>query len=229
MNQLTLAPLFAVFFTSCDRVDSDSTTEQERDDGVMGSSSLGLLGVDPDEMACGPDKLITESNISVLDTAKIYQKHSGKRVIMANEVAEKTVSLTLGGPPTNGELAKFLQLTLLAEGFAINPIPGEEGIVRIVDSKPINMSGSLPPRPLFTHEDELPNRDDIIMFVMTFENLSPERALEVFQSELGPQTEAGTITAVPNQSSLIITESVPLIRKMIEMKKRMDVPASEVD
>jgi hypothetical protein len=49
----------------------------------------------------------------------------------------------------------------------------------------------------------------------------------VFQSELGAQTESGTIAAVPNETILIITEPTSLIRKMLEIKERIDVTESE--
>lgn len=227
MKKLILTTVFGLLLTSCDRESLDSAVDLGRDNEVVGKSTLDLPEVDPDEMACGSDEFLTEANITVLEAAKIYEKHSGKRVIIANELAEKIVSFTLGGPLTNSDLAKFLQLALLAEGYAIIPIPGEEGIVRIVDSLPVNTLGSRLPNPRWFDEDELPEGDDIIMFVMKLEKMRPEAALEVFQSELGAQTESGTIAAVPNETILIITEPTSLIRKMLEIKERIDVTESE--
>lgn len=211
---------------SQDAIIEIQSTKAAAERSLAGSEKVNL---DPDEVAHGPGEILIKENITVLDAAKIYERHSGNRVIMDKEIAEKELSFSLQGPLTNGEKAKFLQLTLLAEGFAIVPIPGEEEVVRIVESGPITTSGGLLGKPIWFEGDELPGGDEIIMFVMIFENISPEEGLQAFQSEFGAQTESEMITAVPIDSRLIITEPISLVRKMLEIKERIDVPRSGED
>lgn len=186
------------------------------------------LTVDPNQLVVKEGDFITEANITVLEAAKIYERSSGKRAILTNAMAQAEVSFTLGGPLTNAELAKFLQLTLLAEGVAIIPVPGEPGIVRFVPSGPITSPGQVP-KGVYFDEFDLPVEDEIVMFVMPFKYLKPEEALKVIQSAMGQLTPSGTITAVPNASSLIVTESASLIRQMLKIRKAIDVPSTVGD
>lgn len=192
-------------------------------EAAEGDSVIRGREVDPNKVVVEEGDFITEANITVLEAAKIYEKASGRRAILTNDMAQAEVSFTLGGPLTNAELAKFLQLTLLQEGVAIIPVPGEPGIVRFVPSGPIN-SVQPTPKDVYFDEYNLPAKDEVVMFVMEFKYLKPEEALKILQAAMGQLTAAGTIAAVPNASALIITENASLIRQMLKIRKAIDVP-----
>jgi general secretion pathway protein D len=179
--------------------------------------------VDPNVVAVPADGIMNKGNITALVAAQLYEDHSGKRVIMSNAVAQSEVSFTMRGPLTNSEIAKFLKLTLLAEGLAMIPVPGEPDIVRLVPSGPITGPGPVP-KNFYTDAFELPTDDELVIFQMVLSYLKPEEALKVMQSSIGQLSASGNIAAVPNASSLIITENASLIRQMIEIKKAIDVP-----
>lgn len=181
--------------------------------------------VDPNQIIVTANDSINEANILALKAAQLYEDFSGKRVIMTNNVAQSEVSFTMRGPLTNKEAARFLQLTLLAEGLAMIPIPEEPDIVRLVPSGPITSPNQVP-KDFYDDEFKLPVDDQLVMFQMVFKYLKPEEALKVLQSSLGQLSASGTIAAVPNASSLIITENASLIRQMIKIKKAIDVPTS---
>jgi type II secretion system protein D len=193
-----------------------------------GGAVVRRVQVDPNKLVVQAGDFLAEANITVLEAAKIYEQSSGKRAILTNAVAQGEVSFTLGGPLTNAELAKFLQLTLLAEGIAIIPVPGEPGIVRFVPSGPITSPGQVP-KGVYFDEFDLPVEDEVVMFVMPFKYLKPEEGLKVIQSSMGQLTASGTITAVPNASSLIVTENASLIRQMLKIRKAIDVPSTVGD
>ena len=179
--------------------------------------------VDPNQIIVTANDSINEANILALKAAQLYEDFSGKRVIMTNNVAQSEVSFTMRGPLTNKEAARFLQLTLLAEGLAMIPIPDEPDIVRLVPSGPITSPNQVP-KDFFDDEFKLPVDDQLVMFQMVFKYLKPEEAVKVLQSSLGQLSASGTIAAVPNASSLIITENASLIRQMIKIQKAIDVP-----
>ena len=181
--------------------------------------------VDPNQIIVTANDSINEANILALKAAQLYEDFSGKRVIMTNNVAQSEVSFTMRGPLTNKEAARFLQLTLLAEGLAMIPIPEEPDIVRLVPSGPITSPNQVP-KDFYDDEFKLPVDDQLVMFQMVFKYLKPEEALKVLQSSLGQLSASGTIAAVPNASSLIITENASLIRQMIKIQKAIDVPTS---
>jgi general secretion pathway protein D len=181
--------------------------------------------VDPNKIIVTANDSINEANILALKAAQLYEDFSGKRVIMTNNVAQSEVSFTMRGPLTNKEAARFLQLTLLAEGLAMIPIPEEPDIVRLVPSGPITSPNQVP-KDFYDDEYKLPVDDQLVMFQMVFKYLKPEEAVKVLQSSLGQLSASGTIAAVPNASSLIITENASLIRQMIKIQKAIDVPTS---
>ena len=181
--------------------------------------------VDPNQIIVTANDSINEANILALKAAQLYEDFSGKRVIMTNNVAQSEVSFTMRGPLTNKEAARFLQLTLLAEGLAMIPIPEEPDIVRLVPSGPITSPNQVP-KDFYDDEFKLPVDDQLVMFQMVFKYLKPEEAVKVLQSSLGQLSASGTIAAVPNASSLIITENASLIRQMIKIQKAIDVPTS---
>ncbi len=181
--------------------------------------------IDPSALAIPASGDINEANITALRAAQIYEDHSGKRVIMSNAVAQSEVSFTMRGPLTNAEVAKFLKLTLLAEGLAMIPVPEEPGIVRLVPSGPIT-SVSAVPKDFYTERYDLPADDQLVSYQMHLAYLKPEEALRILQSAIGQLSASGNISAVPNASSLIITENSSLIRQMIKIKNAIDVPTA---
>ena len=181
--------------------------------------------VDPNQIIVTANDSINEANILALKAAQLYEDFSGKRVIMTNNVAQSEVSFTMRGPLTNKEAARFLQLTLLAEGLAMIPIPEEPDIVRLVPSGPITSPNQVP-KDFYDDEFKLPVDDQLVMYQMVFKYLKPEEGVKVLQSSLGQLSASGTIAAVPNASSLIITENASLIRQMIKIQKAIDVPTS---
>ncbi len=181
--------------------------------------------IDPNALVIPASGSMNEANITALAAAQLYEDHSGKRVIMSNAVAQSEVSFTMRGPLTNAEIAKFLKLTLLAEGLAMIPIPGEPNIVRLVPSGPITSVSAIP-KDFYTNEFDLPVDDQLVSYQMLLRYLKPDEALRIMQSAIGQLSASGNISAVPNASSLIITENSSLIRQMIKIKNAIDVPTA---
>lgn len=172
-------------------------------------------------VAAGDD--LIRPNITVLDAAKLYYEVSHKRIIMSSSVAQSEVAFTLSGPLTNEEVARFLKLSLLTEGLAIIPIPGETDIVRLVPSGPITNVNQVP-MAYYTNEYDLPIDDELVTFKMQLKYLKPDDAVRILTSAIGQLSPAGKMTAVTNASSLIVTENSSMIRQMIEIKNSIDVP-----
>ena len=190
-----------------------------------GRAPIQTRRVDPNALIVGPDGYIQQANITALKAAQLFEDYSGNRVIMTNAVAQSEVSFTMRGPLTNAEAAEFLQLTLLAEGLALMPIPEHPNIYRLIPSGAVGGPNQVA-KPFIVDEYDLPSEDQLVMYQMVFKYLKPEEAVKVLQSAVGQLSASGTIAAVPNASSLIITESSSLIRQMINIQKAIDVPTS---
>ena len=178
---------------------------------------------DPNAIRVAEGDDLIRPNITVLDAAKLYYEVSHKRIIMSSSVAQSEVAFTLSGPLTNAEVARFLKLSLLNEGLALIPIPGENDIVRLVPSGPITNVTQVP-KAYHTNEYDLPIDDELVIYKMQLKYLKPDDAVRILTSAIGQLSPAGSMTAVTNDSSVIVTENSSVIRQMIKIKDSIDVP-----
>ena len=182
----------------------------------------------PDQVIIPEGESLEKVGIPMLRVAKLYEEYTGSRAIMTREIAGAEISLSMRGPLTKQEAGRFLRLILLGEGIAIIPIPDEDNIVRFVSSAPITSFG--PVATIFYADDsELPEGNGLVVFRMDFKHLNPKNALKIFQAEVGKLSDSGAITAVPNESSLIITEKTSLIRQLCKIQERIDVKSSSAN
>jgi type II secretion system protein D len=82
--------------------------------------------------------------------------------------------------------------------------------------------------PLITNAIALPEGDEVVSYVMTLKYMKPDEVARVFQSVVVQLNAFGSIVAVPNASALVITENASLIRSLIELQAKIDVPSSDI-
>ncbi len=81
---------------------------------------------------------------------------------------------------------------------------------------------------VYTENDTLPEGDAVISYVMNLNYIKPDEAVRTFTQIIGQFGAFGSIAAVPNAASVVITENTSLIRKLIELKAEIDKPSSQV-
>lgn len=180
--------------------------------------------LDPNAIAVPSGELLARPEMTGIDAAELYRKHTGKRVVLTSQASQVQAYFVQQGPMTNAEVAELLEITLLAEGISIVPDPGKPHIVRMVAATPRGDETGAP-KEYIDDPLALPLTDQVVTYMMRFNNLKPEEALRVFQQVMGTAAGNGRgITAVTNASSLIITENSALIRQMIKIKDAIDIP-----
>ena len=75
----------------------------------------------------------------------------------------------------------------------------------------------------------LPEGDEVVRYVMTLKYMKPDEVSRVFQTVVTQFNSFGSVVAVPNASALIITENTSLIRSLIELQAKIDVPSSNIE
>src|SRR5690606_30591949 len=70
--------------------------------------------------------------------------------------------------------------------------------------------------------------DAVISYVMSLSYIKPDEAVRTFTQIIGQFGAFGSIAAVPNAASVVITENTSLIRKLIDLKAEIDKPSSQV-
>jgi len=183
-----------------------------------------VLAEKPDPMALAVPRgqRFEFPNIDGRTAAGLYYKHTGTRVLVSQAAAGAEISIVQPGPLTNMEAANLLEKRLLMEGIALIP-SGLDEVKMVMQQAPMWEGPKV-----YGNIAELPEGDEFINYVMALEYLKPEEAQRAFTSLVGQFGPSGKVAAIPNASSLIISANTPLVRMLIELKNRIDVPSARV-
>ncbi len=132
---------------------------------------------------------------------------------------------------TYAEAAMVIEKRLVMEGLEIVPDDDDPSFVKLVLANS-QTSGPKPLGPPVGDDiDQLEGEvsaDGFVTYVMALEYLKPDDALRAFQSVVQQFGSAGTVAAIPNAGSVVISGNLPLVRMLVELKERIDVPSAQV-
>ncbi len=176
----------------------------------------------PTATVVDPDTII-ESNIEQplmngYVIAKHYRKWTGKRVILSKAAQAIEISFNQEAPLTYQQAADLLVKTCFLEGLVF--VPSGEDEVKLLPAGNVRKAGGYP---LVINAEALPNSEELVTYTMHFDHIGPEDALSIFTGVIAQVQSHGSIVAVPNTKTLLITENSQLIRTLIEIKNRIDV------
>lgn len=172
---------------------------------------------------------VTENLVaSVDDVIADYEKNTGVTVLRANNLQGVVpISLNPAVKPTKAEYIDYLKAALMVNGFSIHEYsPTLHAITFTGQATPL--FSAVAPRDghkVYTRLADLPERDEFINFFMKFDYVTPQDAITILGQ---PQHQSGKITPIPNAGGVLITESVPVIKSFLAIKKEIDVPSGEL-
>lgn len=189
----------------------------------------------PAEVANLGDTLIVEAieqlKLSGNDLAALYRKYTGRRVIVASAAAQAEFEFIQPASPedplTYSQAAELLKKAATIENFVFVPDPSDPSL----DILTLATAGLKPTGrgvAVYTENDPLPEGDAVISYVMSLSYIKPDEAVRTFTQIIGQFGAFGSIAAVPNAASVVITENTSLIRKLIDLKAEIDKPSSQV-
>jgi len=171
-----------------------------------------------------PDTIQFPNN-PVSDFLMVYEKLKGVTLIKDASLLAggANLSLTLNQPVTKAEAIRLIESTLLLNGYAF--IAVDKNSVKV-----INTAGGKNPRSegvfLFTNESELPEGEVVASYVMPLTHLAAADAVPIFEQfiTLHPY---GSLVPVPVANQVLITENSTLIRRLIDVRNLIDIPAPD--
>lgn len=173
---------------------------------------------------------IIEPKLSGNALAGLYRKYTGRRVIVTAAASTAEFAFvqeaTPSDPLTYAKAAELLRKAATVENFIFVPDeqdPNLDFLTLSTAYKPAQRGIDV-----YNENDALPEGDAVISYVMTLSYIKPEQAQAVFMQIVGTLGSFGSIAPVANASALIITENTSLIRKLIDLKKEIDKPSSQV-
>jgi general secretion pathway protein D len=177
------------------------------------------------------DEDIVEPKLSGNELAGLYRKYTGRRVLVTSAAAAAEFSFIQDASPedplTYALAADLLRKAAVLESFVFVPDATDPNL----DILTLATSGIRPSQrgiDVYTEADALPDTDAVISYVMSFDHIKPENAMNAFTQIIGQFGAFGSIAAIPNAASVVITENTSLIRKLIDLKKEIDKPSSQV-
>ncbi len=174
---------------------------------------------------------LNAANLNGQDIADLYHTYTGKKVLVSQEASAAEVSFIVPGQMTYAEAATVIEKRLVMEGLEIIPDDDDPSFVKLVLANS-QTSGPKPLGPPVGDDiDDLENQvsaDGFVTYVMALQYLKPDDALRAFQSVVQQFGSAGTVAAIPNAGSVVISGNLPLVRMLVELKDRIDVPSAQV-
>jgi len=193
------------------------------------------------EEMVAPDTIQFPNN-PVSDFLTIYEQLKGVPLIKDATLLAggANLSLTLNQPVTKEDAIRLIESTLLLNGYAFiavdNPNRDKKTEANFSGStekpfaiKVINTQGGKNPRSegvfLAQSPEELPAGEVITSYVMQLDHLSAADAVPIFEQfiTLHPY---GSLVPVPLSNQVLITENSSLIRRLLEVKKLVDLSRS---
>ena len=174
---------------------------------------------------------LNAANLNGQDIADLYFTYTGKKVLVSQEASAAEVSFIVPGQMTYAEAARVIEKRLVMEGLEIVPDDDDPSFVKLVLANSAT-SGPKPLGPPVGDDiDQLEGKvsaDGFVTYVMALTYLKPDDALRAFQSVVQQFGSAGTVAAIPNAGSVVISGNLPLVRMLVELKERIDVPSAQV-
>lgn len=151
--------------------------------------------------------------------ADLYSTWTGKRVIVSKAAMGVDISFKPKAPITYGEAAALLVKTCFLEGLVF--VPSGPNEVKLLPAPNVRKAGGYP---MIMDAELLPDDEQLVTYVMSFDNIKPEEAMSIFTGVVSQVDPHGSIVPVANANALLITENSQLIRTLVQLKDRIDIP-----
>lgn len=183
---------------------------------------------DPNALAVPAGQMIDGRNWDDQEVADQYAKFTGLRVLLSSASQGLETRFFQRGPLTNREAASLLVKVMDMEGYVFVPSGSNE--VKFLPKAAggaSNGAGEL--EGMIDNVGDIPPGDDYISYFMKFDYIKPDEAVRTFTQSLNGLDSGAKLAPVANASALIITGKSTFIRKLINQKEYIDVPAGNVE
>ncbi|MEO5713860.1 MAG: secretin N-terminal domain-containing protein [Luteolibacter sp.] len=162
--------------------------------------------------------------------AGLYRKYTGRRVIPTSAASIAEFRFVQDASPkdplTYAQAAELLRVAATLEGFVFVPHGSDPNLDILTANGGVRPTGV--GVAIYNENDTLPEGDAVVSYVMNLSYIKPAEAVNTFTQIIGQFGAYGSIAPVANASAIVITENTTLIRKLIDLKKEIDKPSSQV-
>ena len=161
-------------------------------------------------------------NSDVMDVLRLYESLTGKKLVMDNNVQGK-VNIFIAKPIPREEAIRIIEMNLALNGFSL--VPAEGDIVEVIG---INKNPRAAAVPIISDPSDLPSGAQVVSYLFRLNYADPQELQQVLSQYLAGIGGQAPILALPKSSSLLITQSADVLRKLVKMVEQIDVAPAEV-
>ena len=187
----------------------------------MGGGPRSNPAVNPSPAASDMVKL-QFPNSDVDDVLRLYEQLTGKKLVRDNFVQGK-VNIFISKDVPREEAIKIIEMNLLMNGFSL--IPADEDIVKVIGTGKNPRTTGVP---IISDASLIPEGDHVISFLFKLRYANPTELQQVLGQYLSPPQTYTSFLALPQSSSLLITENSSVIRVISKIIDQVDIPPAEV-
>jgi general secretion pathway protein D len=151
-----------------------------------------------------------------------YEQLTGKRIVVDQNVQAGTMSINTSGKMPRAEAARFIEKSLLLNGYAFVPSGDDTLTIIAYESAKKPASEGVP---FYYNEIDIPEGDSVISFILPLKYLDPEDAVNTIK-EIVPPHPYGSLVVVPNTQAFVVTENSSVVRRIIQITRQLDVAPS---
>jgi general secretion pathway protein D len=161
-------------------------------------------------------------NSDVDDVLRLYEQLTGKKLVRDNFVQGK-VNIFISKDVPRDEAIKIIEMNLLMNGFSL--VPSDDDIVKVIGTGKNPRTTGVP---IISDPSQIPEGDHVISFLFKLRYANPTELQQVLGQYLSPPQIYTSFLALPQSSSLLITENSSVIRTVSKIIDQIDIPPAEV-
>jgi general secretion pathway protein D len=163
-------------------------------------------------------------NSPVTEILSLYEQLSGKRLVRDSGVAQGApLTIAVPGDVPRSEAIRLIEASLLLNGYTFVEV--DDKTVKVLGPSKFPRSQGIP---IYSSASMLPEGEEVVSYFMKLSYLSPQDAVQLFSQAISPPNSYTSFAPVPNVQAVLITENVPVIRKLIDLQNLVDVPPAKV-
>jgi len=163
-------------------------------------------------------------NSPVTEILSLYETLTRKRLIRDSGVAQGApLTIAVPGDVPRSEAIRLIEASLLLNGYSFVDV--DENTAKILGPSKFPRSQGIP---IYSSPSVLPAGEEVISYFMKLNYLSPQDAVQLFSQAISPPNPYTSFAPVPNVQAVLITENVPVVRKLIDLQNLVDVPPAKV-
>jgi type II secretory pathway component GspD/PulD (secretin) len=171
--------------------------------------------------AAADSVILNFPDTDVREILPLYEALTRFKMVRDNFVQGK-ISVTVAEPVSPEKAIEIIERSLFANGFSIIQVTPDT--VEIVGA---NRSGRSSGVPTISDPALLPTGERLVSFLFQFKNAEARKVADLFTRYLSPPKVYTSFLAVDGANALWVTERTSVIRELITVAGKIDVPAAQ--